>query len=245
VQREDCPASLAVQGDAPLTFSLQNQIHLPGDPSKANGGQGTSVKKVAGKLDLDKRHAGADPAALRKAIATLLAWDGMMDQKGVGATLYRGWRHFAEKRHVRGDGPPLALIDALAETVSWLAKNYGTSEVAYGELHRIRRGDRSWPVSGGESGGGQTLRAIGSNLEGKAFYGQSGQSWTQLVQFRRGAVRSWSATPSGESDDPGSPHDADQAEGLFSPGRLKPTWFQPAELEGNVESTKVLRRERQ
>ena len=87
-----------------------------------------------------------------------------------------------------------------------------------------------------------TLRAMDSKLEGKAFYGHGGQNWTQLVQFRRGAVRSWSATPFGQSDDAASPHYKDQAEKLFSPGQLKPTWFQPADLEGNVESVKVLRR---
>jgi acyl-homoserine lactone acylase PvdQ len=62
------------------------------------------------------------------------------------------------------------------------------------------------------------------------------------VQFKPGAVRSWSATPYGESDDPHSPHYADQAERLFSAGRLKDTWFQPAELEGHVEGTTVLKR---
>jgi acyl-homoserine lactone acylase PvdQ len=202
-----------------------------------------ALRDAAKKADLDKPRAGADPAALRKAVETLLAWNGMMDQESVGATLYRGWRTFANERRVRVDGSPSALIDALAQMVAWLVKNYGTAEVAYGQVHRVRRGDHSWPVSGGESGGGSTLRAISAKLEGKVFYGQGGQNWTQLVQFRRGAVRSWSATPYGESDDPASPHYADQAEKLFSPGRLKPTWFQPAELEGNVVSTKVLRRE--
>jgi acyl-homoserine lactone acylase PvdQ len=55
-------------------------------------------------------------------------------------------------------------------------------------------------------------------------------------------VRSWSVAPFGQSDNPASPHYADQAEKLFSPGRLKPTWFDPAELAGNVESTLVLQR---
>ena len=116
------------------------------------------------------------------------------------------------------------------------------AEVKYGEVNRIRRGEHSWPFSGGESGGGQTLRAMESKLEDKAFVGHWGQNWTQLVQFKRGAVRSWSATPYGESDDPASPHYCDQADKLFSQDRLKPTWFQPGDLEGNVESTRVLHR---
>ena len=183
----------------------------------------------------------SEAAALRKAVAILLAWNGMMDQESTGATLYRGWRQFARERNVDENSSPAALVGALAEAVAWLVKNYESYEIPYGQLHRFQRGDHSWPVSGGESGGGQTLRAINSKLEGKVFYGWDGQNWTQLVQFRRGAVRSWSATPYGQSDDPASPHYTDQAEKIFSPGYLKPTWFQPTELEGNIEATKVLR----
>ena len=200
------------------------------------------LREAAKKVALDKPRKGADPAALQKAAATLLAWNGRMDQDSIGATLYRGWRQFAGDRKLSYDSSAKALLDALAETVVWLTKNYGTADVAYGQVNRIRRGNRSWPFSGGESGGGMTLRAMDSKLEGKAFYGHGGQNWTQLVQFRRGAVRSWSATPFGQSDDAASPHYKDQAEKLFSPGQLKPTWFQPADLEGNVESVKVLRR---
>ena len=185
-----------------------------------------------------------DKAELHKAVETLLAWNGMMDQDSVGATLYRGWRQFAGDHKLSADSSASKLIDALGETVAWLTKNYGTSEVAYGQVNRIRRGEKSWPFSGGDSGGGaMTLRAMASKLDGKVFYGHSGQNWTQLVQFRRGAVRSWSTTPFGESDDPSSPHYTDQAEKLFSRDQLKPTWFQPSELEGNIESTKILRRE--
>ena len=135
-----------------------------------------------------------DNAALRKAIETILAWNGMMDQDSVGATLYRVWRQFAGDNKLRSDSSASKLIDALGEAVAWLTKNYGTAEVTYGQVNRIRRGNRSWPISGGDSGGGaMTLRAMASKLEGKYFYGHSGQNWTQLVQFRRGAVRSWSA----------------------------------------------------
>ena len=203
-----------------------------------------ALRKAVTKSALDKPRASADAVSLRKAVESLLGWNGMMDKDSIGATLYRGWRQFAGDRKVNADSSAASLLDALAETVAWLTKNYGTSEVKYGQVNRIRRGDRSWPFSGGDSGGGMTLRAMASKREGKAFYGESGQNWTQLVQFRRGAVRSWSATPFGESDEPDSPHYTDQAEKLFSAGHLKPTWFQSAELEGNVESVKVLHRQR-
>lgn len=202
----------------------------------------TALRKAATKSGSGKRRAGVDPATLRKAVDTLLSWDGMMDQDSTAATLYRGWREFAGERNLLAESSTSALLDALAAAVAWLEKHHGSAEVPYGQVHRIRRGDRSWPVSGGESGGGMTIRSISSDLDGKVFYGRNGQNWLQLVEFRRGAVRSWSLTPYGQSDDPGSRHYADQAEHLFSPGILKPAWFQPEDLEGNVESTRVLRR---
>ncbi len=202
-----------------------------------------ALRNAADTEGLDKARGGADATEVRKAVETLLAWNGEMDQASVGATLYRGWRQFVADRKLTPGSSPKALLEALGGAVAWLKANHGSAEVAYGQINRLRRGDRSWPFSGGNAGGGDmTLRAMASKLEGKVFYGESGQNWTQLVQFRRGAVRSWSATPFGESDDPASPHYNDQAEKLFSPGRLKPTWFQPAELEGHVESTMVLHR---
>ena len=202
----------------------------------------SALRKAAQEAGLDKRRKGVEPAVLQQAVATLLAWNGQMDKDGVGATLYRGWRMMAADHKLKADSSSRALLDALAEAIAWLVKNYGTAEVTYGQVNRIQRGDQSWPFSGGDSGGGQTLRAMSSKLEGKVFYGHWGQNWTQLVQFRRGAVRSWSATPFGESDDPASPHYTDQAEKLFSQDKLKPTWFQPADLAGHIESTKLLHR---
>jgi acyl-homoserine-lactone acylase len=181
-----------------------------------------------------------DKPELRKAVDAILAWDGRMSRDSTAATLYRGWLLVADMQKLTHTSSPAKLISALGETVDWLKKNHGSAEVPWGQLNRIQRGSHSWPFSGGNAGSGMTLRAMESKLEGKVFNGHWGQNWTQLVQFKKGAVSSWSMTPFGESDDPTSPHYSDQAEKLFSRDELKPTWFQPAELEGHIESTKVL-----
>jgi acyl-homoserine-lactone acylase len=72
---------------------------------------------------------------------------------------------------------------------------------------------------------------------GKSFI-QSGESHPQLMVM--GApIESWSAAPFGQSDDPKSPHFADQSV-LYSEHRLKPTYFNKGELKGHVESTRTL-----
>jgi hypothetical protein len=46
--------------------------------------------------------------------------------------------------------------------------------------------------------------------------------------------------PIGQSDRPDSPHYRDQAEKLFSPRKLKATWYTPEELAGHIKSRTVL-----
>jgi acyl-homoserine lactone acylase PvdQ len=53
--------------------------------------------------------------------------------------------------------------------------------------------------------------------------------------------KSWTVVPLGQSDRPNSPHYDDQAEKLFSNGRMKPTYFlDKEELLKHAESKKVL-----
>jgi acyl-homoserine lactone acylase PvdQ len=129
-----------------------------------------------------------------------------------------------------------------------LLKDWGRLEVKYGDVYRVGRkgGKQTWPVGGGTVPGMATPRAIGFQLQpdGKTYIGQGGQTSTQLVQLTN-PPRSWTFLPLGESDDPASKHFDDQAEKLFGPRKLKPTYFlQREELERVAESRKVLKRAR-
>jgi acyl-homoserine lactone acylase PvdQ len=54
--------------------------------------------------------------------------------------------------------------------------------------------------------------------------------------------KSWTVVPLGQSDHPASPHFDDQAEKLFSQGKMKPTYFADREeLLKHTESRTVLR----
>jgi len=70
-------------------------------------------------------------------------------------------------------------------------------------------------------------------------WGNRGQTSTQIVALSQ-PIESWVYLPVGQSDRPGSPHYTDQAEQLFSERRLKPSWWQPEDLTGNIESRTVL-----
>jgi acyl-homoserine lactone acylase PvdQ len=139
------------------------------------------------------------------------------------------------------------LVAALAVGAGQLQRLWGRLEVKYGEVYRVGRRDstKTWPVGGGSVPGLATPRAIGfaPSGDGKTFVGQGGQTSVQLVQLTK-PPRSWTLLPLGQSDRPTSKHYQDQAEKLFGPGKLKPTYFlDRAELMRHVTARKVLQRE--
>jgi acyl-homoserine-lactone acylase len=198
----------------------------------------------------------------------ILRWNRRCDAGSVGAIAYRYWFDELDGKVMAGDKAKLGkamtaaraglpppdditdqtLVDALTKGGTKLLKDWGRLEVKYGEVYRVGRkgGKQTWPVDGGTVPGMATPRAIGFQLQpdGKTYVGQGGQTSTQLVQLTN-PPRSWTFLPLGESDDPASKHFDDQAEKLFGPRKLKPTYFlQREELERVAESRKVLKRAR-
>jgi acyl-homoserine lactone acylase PvdQ len=185
----------------------------------------------------------------------ILAWNRQCDPASTGAVAYRYWKdELGEEiqQNDRGGFPPPAsvtdqlLLDGLVRAAEKIQKDFGRWEVQYGEVYRVgRQGtDRSWPVGGGSVLSIATPRAISFDRIGETptFLGRGGQTSTQVVQLTK-PPRSWTVLPLGQSDHPDSPHYDDQAEKLFSQGKMKPTYFlNKEELLKNLESQKVLKR---
>jgi acyl-homoserine lactone acylase PvdQ len=137
-----------------------------------------------------------------------------------------------------------ALVGALARALDLLAANHGEAGAVYGDRYRVGRGDRSWPVDGGGGArllGSTTLRNMGyaPEREDGQRWGARGQTSTQVVVMSD-PPRSWLYLPWGQSDRPESPHYSDQAEKLFAPRQLKPSWWLPEDLATHIESRTVL-----
>jgi hypothetical protein len=132
------------------------------------------------------------------------------------------------------------MVTSFAEAMAELAKDYGSLDAKYGDRFRVgREGSKdSWPVSGGgdEGLGVRTVRSMtyGGEKDGQQW-GKGGQTSTQIVALTK-PIQSWTQPPLGQSDRPESPHFDDQAEKLFSEGKLKPSWWLPEDLKDNIES---------
>lgn len=219
---------------------------------------------------LDRALQDATPsAAAQAAHRALMAWDGRLTRDSPEALDYVLWRQQLAidlgdtrlaalrdeldpwYRIAEGLRMPMARLDdaqlaALAEafekSVARQARA-GTSDARWGDVFRVGRGEVSWPVGGGgdDKLGITTLRTMGYGppREDGTRWGVRGQTSTQVVELSR-PIRSWGYLPIGESDDPASPHYADQARDLFSKRELKPTEWRPEDLEGHIESRTVL-----
>jgi acyl-homoserine lactone acylase PvdQ len=136
-----------------------------------------------------------------------------------------------------------AIAEAFAVAMAELNAETGSLDAVYGDVFRVGRDDKSWPVGGGgpDHLSMRTLRNVeyGPERSDHTRWGQAGQTSTQIVVMSN-PVKSWTAAPIGQSDRPDSPHYTDQAEKLFSPRKLKPTWYAPGELAEHITSRTVL-----
>jgi len=137
-----------------------------------------------------------------------------------------------------------ALVQAVGQAAMYMESKFGTVDVTFGQVHRGKRGEHSWGLAGsGSSMAGMTaLRNVGGGPpdDDGISYVRGGQSMTRIVFLKKGAVRSYSATPYGQSDHLDSPHYADQGLKLFANKELKSTYYQKEELMKHLESTKEI-----
>lgn len=198
-------------------------------------------------------------------LRSITTWNGRADADSVGAMHYWYWRQ-AVRRHPENLGKPIAdkiddlmaavgrgrveaerltseeqqvLVRSLLSASIYMRKAQGKMDVKFGDMFRVGRDELSWPVGGGSQAevGMETLRSVhfGPERQDKTRWGNGGQTSTQVISLTN-PIRSWTQAPIGQSDRKDSPHYRDQAEKLFSPARLKPTWYAKAELLEHVKS---------
>ena len=196
---------------------------------------------------LAHREAG-EPVDLAEAIALLRDWDRRVDRDSAGATVFRFWRFACDampKSQVGRDdftvpNTPEVRADALRAlrtAIADLNRRYGCTAVPWGDIKRLRRGTREWPLSGDglERLGLDTLRATAAgqlDKENKLII-TGGQSTIALVTWTNDRPVIEAIVGYGQSTEPGSPHYADQAP-LYADHRLRPVPWTEAEARAQA-----------
>jgi acyl-homoserine-lactone acylase len=189
-----------------------------------------------------------------RALDLLAAWDNTVAAESRGGVLFETWWNRYRSQLERGAEPHavpwsidepattprgLARPDVAAEAFVWAvpetARRFGGWNVAWGDVHRVRRGNVDVPV-GGCGGALGCFRVLNFTNEpdGKRV-ANGGDGWVIAVEFGD-EPRAYSVLAYGQSPNPESPWHADQA-AMFAANRMKPVHW----LEQDIERAVVKR----
>jgi acyl-homoserine-lactone acylase len=182
---------------------------------------------------------------LAGAIKTLAAWDNSVAAESRGGTLFANWwDRYWDKGKGKFAVPwnaaePMATPRGLADraravktfhaALAEVNELYKSSDVPWGEVHRIRKGSVDLQVSGG-SGLMGCFRVLEFRKDpDNRLAANSGDSWVFAVEFSQ-PVKAYTVVAYSESDKPTSPNYADQAP-LFSANKMKTAAFTEEEIK--------------
>ena len=204
------------------------------------------------KGDLLKAARATNDPALQPAIDVLTKWDNTVAPESRGGLLFETWwrRYQGQTRDSafaqpwtqarltetpRGLGKPDVAVEALRWAVGETQRRWGALDVAWGDVHRVRMGNVDVPV-GGCTGAYGCFRVLSyqEQPDGKRA-ASTGDGWVLAVEFTN-TPRAYSVLAYGQSNDPASPHHADQAE-MFAKGQMKRVAFTEEDIRKTLLRT--------
>lgn len=169
-------------------------------------------------------------ADLREVHSILKNWDGRAGIDDRGLPILEHWERLAmAQRPVNRNPDKEQSLAILKQTIAEMKRLYGTVSVPLATVQVIAHG-KEYPVPGHDS----LFVATGPYKEGK-WYVNQGSSWLMLIEFST-PLKVFTIAPLGESDDPSSPHFADQT-AMFSKQEMKPFPFTDDEVNKLVEKS--------
>jgi acyl-homoserine-lactone acylase len=259
--RDDYPESFP---DPQLRFRSQNSLELIDSDDRLTLDEFVELKHAMGMTIADRmkpdlidvlERVGPEDQESRNALEALRDWDNTASRDSRGSSLFELWVNeyldlaadsltydveWSEDEPMttpRGVGDEAAAVEAFNRAVAEATDRWGTWDVTWGEVHRIRpdSSDIDLPVGGCASALG-CFRVVGFTDDDDGKYaGYRGDGWVLAVEFAETPIAR-SVLLYGNSNRPGSERYYDQAE-MFGENRMKPVAFT---LE-DIERTEVTR----
>ncbi|MEM7233655.1 MAG: penicillin acylase family protein [Planctomycetota bacterium] len=180
---------------------------------------------------LEKEDRKSLPAGDRRDLAAvemvLKSWDRSAKRESRGTALFL--KIAGRLPDPKAESASNSLVPQVLKLARELKEQLGAFDVAWGEVHRLRRGSRDEGVRGLATGGAITLRPTAGRPDRNGRdYVRGGSSYGMVVEMTN-PPRSRSCLPFGISDDPESKHFADQLP-LYARGDYKAFPFQESEI---------------
>lgn len=204
-----------------------------------------------------------DPRAARLAgpVAALRQWDRRWSTTSIETTLAVFWgeqlwtkvaasaraANLSVYEYIETRATPDEQLDALATVVDRLTTDFGTWQVAWGDVNRFQRisadivhpfddSKPSIPVGFTSSRWGSLASFGARSYNGsKKIYGTTGNSFLAAVEFGD-RVRAKAITAGGQSGHVDAPHFNDQAQ-RYANGNLRDVYYYPEDLKAHTERT--------
>lgn len=169
--------------------------------------EGSEARQVVAEV---LAHDWSDEPELAEGAKFLDEWDFDMDEHSRHAAL-GGLTTLRQITARFTHEPPPAPEQAFREAVSWLKTHHGRIDPEWGEVNKLARGDKTWPVSGGPD----TLRAVypAKIRDDGELHMNAGDTWIALVEWAPDGTQSAQVINNFGSAvlDASSPHYDDQA----------------------------------
>jgi acyl-homoserine-lactone acylase len=187
---------------------------------------------------------------IKKAIDHIAAWDNSVHRDSRGGVLFRAfwveyirmmkdnerykvpWSFEDPMNTPRGLADADTTVAAFHKAVTETKEKFGKWDMAWGEIHRLRHGDYDLPASGGTGGLGCFRVLWYEDTEDGKRQVRGGDGWQFAVEFSD-PPKAYSILAYGQSNDPGSPHHADQVE-MFNNSQMKRVAFTEKDISKSL-----------
>jgi acyl-homoserine-lactone acylase len=186
-----------------------------------------------------------------EAAEVLKAWDRQTNADSKGALLFTLWaktmqtsklfsRPWNEKEALSTPSGladvnnALAILEGVAAQVKLL---YGSLDVSWGEVVRLRYGKQDLPASGAPGSLGSFRVLDIASTQDERFQVVAGDSYIGAIEFSD-PIKAKALTVYGNATQPNSSHVGDQLP-LYARGEMRPVWRDRKEIEANLESRQV------